>query len=139
MRQAGDCPGHSPASRRWQIQVQSCLRVETLSFKEAADFNPQEWFLWYMTQVYMIAPSFDKLGQEKFSKAGRQWIWYEQADWGSSVNPFYHPLTDLRLPWPQPPPSCYRVGGSKSEGARPCLAVVSVSSWIERRSPWSCS
>jgi hypothetical protein len=23
----------------------SCLRVETLSFEKAADFNPQEWFV----------------------------------------------------------------------------------------------
>jgi hypothetical protein len=25
--------------------LDSCLRVETLSFEEAADFNPQEWFI----------------------------------------------------------------------------------------------
>jgi hypothetical protein len=24
------------------------LRVETLSFDEAADFNPQEWFVWFV-------------------------------------------------------------------------------------------
>jgi len=27
----------------------SSLRVETLSFEEAADFNPQEWFIQFMT------------------------------------------------------------------------------------------
>jgi hypothetical protein len=27
----------------------SSLRVETLSFEEAADFNPQEWSIWFMT------------------------------------------------------------------------------------------
>jgi hypothetical protein len=26
----------------------SYLRVETLSFEEAADFNPQEWFILFM-------------------------------------------------------------------------------------------
>jgi hypothetical protein len=29
--------------------LDSSLRVETLSFQEAADFNPQEWFIWFMT------------------------------------------------------------------------------------------
>jgi hypothetical protein len=29
--------------------LDSPLRVETLSFEEAADFNPQEWSIWFMT------------------------------------------------------------------------------------------
>ena len=29
--------------------LDSPLRVETLSFEEAADFNPQEWFIQFMT------------------------------------------------------------------------------------------
>jgi len=29
--------------------LDSSLRVETLSFDKAADFNPQEWSIWFMT------------------------------------------------------------------------------------------
>ena len=29
--------------------VKYIIAVETLSFGEAADFNPQEWFTWLMT------------------------------------------------------------------------------------------
>jgi hypothetical protein len=29
--------------------LDSSLRVETLSFEEAADFNPQEWFMQFLT------------------------------------------------------------------------------------------
>jgi len=29
--------------------LDSALRVETLSFEEAADFNPQEWLILFMT------------------------------------------------------------------------------------------
>ena len=40
--------GYGPPRLDGHNYLDSSLRVETLSFEEAADFNPQEWFILFM-------------------------------------------------------------------------------------------